>query len=494
MKIFRKKRDNDIEILDISGEIKKEVKVEKKANTRNREFVIVSYVMIALFLVLGGYFCYYVGYESENFINNPYNRRLNNLSSYVVRGDIISNDGVLLATTSKDKKSRIYPESRLYAHAIGFATHGTSGLEKDYNFALLRSHSFILERLKNEVVNNRNMGDTVRCTIDSKVQRAAYDGLGVYDGAVIAMDPKTGEIICMISKPDFEPNDIDEKWESISGDNESAVLLNRATQGLYPPGSTFKIITAMEYLREGGSMDDTYVCTGSIKNNDMEIHCYHGTVHGTINFKEAFSVSCNCDFARIGLGLNISSYKRLCESLLFNNSLPTKISNVKKSKFDLNSKSHENLIMQTAFGQGNTLVTPIHMLMIISAIENDGVLVEPRLVNEILNSEGEHVRYVGTDTYGSVMAASEAKAMREYLRAVITDGTNKNLSDTSYTAYGKTGTADYASDEQAHSWFVGFAEYDDRQLAIAVIMEGAGSGSQFAQPLAKKVFDAYFNP
>lgn len=487
-----KYEDLDIEIL----ETKKNKKDKNKSSSHDGDYVFVTYVILLLLIALCSYYVYYVQVKSETFINSAYNRRLDNLSSRVIRGDIITEDGITLATTKASKNGyvRSYPQGRKYSHVVGFSSHGMSGIEKDNNFLMLRSHSFILKRLKNEVFNQKNIGDKVVTTLNSKVQNTAYDGLAGYEGAVIAMDPKTGDIICNVSKPDFDPNEIDYTYDSIASDSNSSVLVNRATQGLYPPGSTFKILTALEYIQEGHSANESFYCNGAFKKGEMEIHCFKNKVHGEETFISAFANSCNSVFAEIGLMLNKGKYIKLANSLLFNKNLPTDISNVSKSKFTIDKSTGDYEMMQTAIGQGNTLVTPLHMLMIASAIENDGVLVKPKIIKEIVNEDNEKVRNIKSDTYGSILSEKDAKTLREYMRAVVTEGTSTTLNNMPYTAYGKTGTAEFSSNKnEAHSWFVGFAEYEDRQIAVCVIMEKAGAGSSYALPLAKEVFNAYFN-
>lgn len=488
MKIFKKKENLDIEILDIEDKPKKE-KIKK---IRNKEFVIVTYVVLFLLISLCAYYCYFLAYKSETFINSSYNRRLTTLSEHVIRGNILTSDEVVIATSKGNQ--RVYPKGREYAHVTGFASNGMSGVEKDSNFSLLRSHAFILERLRNEVFDQKNIGDNVLTTIDSRIQSVAYNSLGGYNGAVIAMDPNTGEIICMVSKPDFDPNNVEGNWEALSNDTDSSVLVNRATQGLYPPGSTFKILTALEYLAESGKTSDMFNCSGSYTHRDMTIRCYHGSVHGTQSFIDAFANSCNSVFAEVGLSLNKNKFQKKCESLLFNVDVPTNISGVSKSKFSLNSTSGDYVLMQSAIGQGETLVTPLQMLMIVSAIENDGILVKPNIIKQIQNYNGDIVKTIKPNTYGSILSKEESIVMKEYLRAVVTNGTGSKLFNDNYTAYGKTGTAEFSSNkDEAHSWFVGFAQKQDKNIAIAVIMEGAGAGSEKAVPLAREVFDAYFN-
>ena len=499
----RKDRKNDSE-----GSSKTKSKSKKKKGKRsdsvektakkstNREFAVITYGFFAAFICLAAYFCYFLAFQSEDFINSSYNPRVAALSDTVIRGDIKTSDGVVVATSSVDSQgneTRFYPYNELYDHAIGYNYNGMSGVELDANFYLLRSHAFILERIKNSIQGEKNQGDTVVTTIDSSLQKAAYNAMGDYDGAVIALDPSTGKILCMVSKPDFDPNTLEANWSAISSEDD-AVLVNRATQGLYPPGSTFKILTALEYLQEGNSTDNTFQCDGEYSNNGYTIHCYKGEKHGNETFTEAFSESCNVAFSQIGLSLNIDSYSALANQLLFNQSLPTKLSNVKNSSFTLNSSSPSALVMQTAIGQGETLVTPLHMAMIASAVANDGVLMEPYDIDSIENKDGTQVKSYSGKEYGSILTEEEAAELQSLMRSVVTDGTGSKLQSDAYTAYGKTGTAEYSSDENsAHSWFVGYAESGDKKIAIAVIMEGAGSGSAHAVPTAKSVFDTYFS-
>lgn len=515
MRLRNEEEYDDLDVMDLNGPFhkkgrkKKEEKPKKgaerstKKNTKkavkktsNREFAVITYSFFAAFICLAAYFCYFLGFQSEDFINSSYNPRVAALSDSVIRGDIVTSDGVVVATSSVDSEgteTRSYPYGSLYAHVVGYNYNGMSGVELDSNFYLLRSHAFILERIKNSLQGNKNQGDTVVTTIDSKLQEAAYDALGDYDGAAIAIDPTTGEILCMVSKPDFDPNTLEANWSSVSEDDE-AVLVNRATQGLYPPGSTFKMLTALEYLQEGGSTDKTFDCEGEYTYNGYTIHCYKGETHGEEDFTEAFSESCNVAFSQIGLSLDLNSYGALANQLLFNQTLPTKLSNVKSSSFTLKEGDSSSLVMQTAIGQGETLVTPIHMAMIASAIANNGLLMEPYDIASIENKDGTTVKTFSSTEYGSILTEDEATELQNLMRSVVTDGTGSKLQSDLYTAYGKTGTAEYSSSEDsAHSWFVGYAENGDKKIAIAVVMEGAGSGSSHAVPAAKSVFDTYFS-
>ncbi len=460
--------------------------------SRNVQFAVVMYFFLALFIALCVYFCYFLIFKSDDFINSPYNARLDKLAENIIRGDIVDKNGVVLATSSSDNE-RSYPYSNMYAHAIGYDSNGMSGVELDGNFYMLRSHAFFLERIKNDLMNVKNKGDTVVTTLDHKLQEVAYDNMD-YDGAVVAIEPKTGKILVMTSKPNFNPNTISDNYKKLS-QGETSVLLNRATQGLYAPGSTFKIVTALEYLQENANAaQSTFDCKGKLTVDNYTIRCYHGEVHGHQTFMEAFGNSCNIAFSEIGLGLNKNGFTQMCNQLLFNTKLPTRLSNTSTSQFKINDATKDTLMMQTAIGQGETLVTPMHMCMIASAICNDGKLMEPYILDSVTNYKGINVKTFRSKTVDSILTQAQADQIEEYMRYVVTDGTATGLNSSNYMAYGKTGTAEFNDNkDEAHAWFVGYAKKEDKELAIAVLQEKGGSGSKTAVPIARAVFDTYFS-
>ena len=468
---------------------------KRRPHARNVEFAVVTYAFLLLFISLCAYFVYFVSFQSEDFINHPSNARLSKLSDTVIRGNITTKDGVVVAKSEikGEKEVRVYPKGRTYAHVVGYNSNGMAGVELERNFQLLRSHSFFLTRIANDLANKKSQGDTVVTTLDSKLQETAYNGIGSYQGAAVAIDPDTGAILAMVSKPDFDPNTVASSWKSLSsGDNSSSVLLNRATQGLYPPGSTFKMVTALSYLQNGGKMSDTFSCSGALSNNGYTIHCYGGEVHGQQDLTQAFGNSCNVAFATAGLSLEKGELKETAERLLFNRELPTTLSNVKKSSFTLDGVEDKALVMQTSIGQGNTLVTPLHMAVIASAAANNGTVKTVHDIDHIENDNGNLVKSFDHKNSETIMTKEEAKRLRIMMRYVVTNGTGRRLNVSKYRAYGKTGTAEYSSNKrQSHSWFVGFAKKGKKKIAVAVVMEGAGSGSAYAVPLAGRMFDTY---
>ena len=468
---------------------------KKKKPVSNKEFARVTYMFVIIFLALMGYLVYFNAVKSKDIINSSYNVRLDSMSDRVVRGNIYDNNGNILAKTevSDDgSEKRVYPYGSLYAHVVGYDTHGKAGLETTENFNLLTSHAFFIERIVKAVREEKNIGDNIITTLDTSLQEAAYNALGDNRGAVVVMEASTGKILAMVSKPDFNPNKLADNWESISSGEESR-LLNRATQGSYAPGSVFKLVTTLAYMRENADYANyNYTCEGEITYEETTIHCAKGNVHGEIGLKDSLAHSCNASYSNIGLTLNISKYQDTAKDLLFDSKLPSVLPYT-KSKFQLTKDAASYQIMMTAMGQGETQVSPYHMALITSAIANGGILMKPYLVDEIVNYTGTSVEKNMPEKYATLMTSEEAAQLKEYMMAVTEYGTASSLSGQGYTVAGKTGTAEYSSDkEKAHSWFVGFTNVDNPELVISVVIEGADSTGSRAVSIAKKVFNAYY--
>lgn len=478
--------------------MKRQERTRKRKST-NREFAVIAYLFLGLFLALIVYLTYFQVFKSEDIINNAYNKRQEKFAQSIIRGNILSADGKVIAETkvsSDGTETRDYPYSRMFAHVVGYCDNGKTGIESLANFNLLRSHSFILDRIKNEFSNEKNQGDDVITTLNYEVQKAAYEAMGNYQGAVVAIEPTTGKVLTMVSKPDYNPNTIAQDWDSIvnDSDNQDSVLLNRATQGSYTPGSTFKIFTTLEYIREHTSnyQDFSYTCNGSATIDGHTIHCYSGEVHGTINLKEAFAQSCNSAFSTIGVSLNKTKFRNTCENLLFNKALPIALPYT-KSSFSIDKSSGTASVMQASIGQEKTTVSPMHMAMVVSAIVNQGTLMKPYFIDYTQNDQGTLVKQYEASEYGTILTKKEANILSNYMRATVEDGTATSLDTSRYTAGGKTGSAQVSdSSDDTHSWFVGYAKKNGKKIAIAVIIEKQGNGSKYAVPIAKKVFDAYF--
>lgn len=471
---------------------------KSKTSRKNHEFVVVTYFFLAIFVGMIAYFVYFQVIKSEEFISSSYNKRQDLFAQKVVRGDILSSEGYALATTITDaqgNESRYYPYENMFSHIVGYATNGKSGIESFANLNLLRSHTFFIEKVVNELQGEKSKGDNVVTTLNFNLQETAYQALGNYDGAVIALEPSTGKILCMVSKPDYNPNNIAVEWETLTAEeNESSVLLNRATQGLYPPGSTFKILTTLAYIRQNPDYENyTYTCESRFSTEDIVIRCANNKTHGQVDLNDSFAESCNSSFASLGLSLDMEEFSEMCSEMLFNEALPTRFES-SKSRFSLGTDASTDDIVQTSIGQGKTLVTPLHMALLTAGIANNGVVMSPYVIDHTENYEGVVVKSYEPKEYKTIMTEEEAAILQEYMQAVVSYGTAEALSGADYMAAGKTGSAEFSTDKDAsHAWFVGYAHQEGKEdIAIAVIVENSGLGSKYAVPIAKKIFDAYY--
>lgn len=469
----------------------------EKKKVKNREAMAVVYTFMIFFLSLIVYLVYYNANVKENVVNNTYNKRIEVMEQENIRGDILAADGTVLARTvvsSDGTQEREYPFGNIFSHVIGFNIKGKSGVEKLANYYLISSNDNPIEQVKNDFAGDKNYGDSVQTTLDVDLQKAAYNALGNNKGAVVAIEPSTGKILAMVSKPDFDPNTLELVWDTVVSDTEfDTVLLNRATQGLYAPGSTFKVFTLLEYIREHPDdyEDFSYNCSGSVTFEGISLKCFNGKAHGSLNLKSAFAESCNSAFATIGLHLDKEKYRENNLKLLFNEELPIELE-YNESSFALTMASGIEETMHTAMGQGQTLMTPIHNCMLVAAIANDGVLMKPYLMDKLVNHSGSTIRKFSKEEYKTVMTKKEAQILKEYMTSVITDGTGKALKSDLYTAAGKTGSAEYDSSNRHHSWFIGFAPVEDPQIAICVILEGGYTGYNNATEVTRVILDKYF--
>lgn len=463
----------------------------------NRSILLMTYLMAGLFVCMMGYFGYFLQVRGENVINNSYNSRLDRFADRIIRGQIFSSDGRVLAYTEKGEdgsERRVYPYGSLFAHVVGYSDNGKTGLEALANFYLLSSHMNLVEQTVNELSGVKNMGDNVVTTLDAGLQETAAAALGERRGAVIAMEPDTGKVLAMVSYPGFDPNTLSQDWNAlISGDNTEAQLLNRCTQGVYPPGSTFKIVTMLEYAREHPDtwQDFVFDCDGRYEEGEYAISCYHGTAHGHQTIAQAFANSCNGAFAALGQELDLKKMNGLAGQLLFNGELPLALA-YSKSSFTMTKGAGLWEILQTSIGQGNTQMTPVHNALITAAIANGGVLMKPYLVERVESAVGEEIRSFLPETGGELMTAREAEVMAGLMRQVVTEGTGSAVRTDAYSVAGKTGSAEFETGRETHAWFTGFAPAENPQIVVTVVVEEAGSGGQVAAPVARSVFDAFF--
>lgn len=467
---------------------------------RKRGILWIGTIYIVLFLLMCGNLVYFTIARREEVINYSYNhKRQELLAEENYRGTIYASDGTVLAETLEledGTQQRSYPYGDVYAHVIGYVPNGGSGVEQTANMMLLNSGISMPEILANQWEGRKNPGDSVYTSLDPELQQIAYDSLGMYHGAVIVTEAKTGRILAMVSKPDYDPNEIAIIWDDLLRDEDSSVLVNRATQGLYPPGSTFKIFTALEYMRQN---PDTYTqyyftCNGYFRYGDETISCFHRTVHGNVDFVSSFARSCNSSFANIGVKLDRGRFADTLLSLYFNSSLPVNMV-YNPSHISMRSDMSEGEIMQTAIGQSETLITPLHLNMVTQAIANHGVMMTPYVIDHVSSVNGNIVRQYEPVVIGTVMTEEEADYLTGMMIEVVEHGTATKLSGYGFTAAGKTGSAEYLDDKdgRSHAWFTGFAPAEDPEIVVTVILEAAGTGGDYSAPIARRIFSRYFD-
>lgn len=453
---------------------------------------------LALLLVsLVVYLGYFYTTEREAVLSHPSNRRMDLFSDRVLRGTITDWKGEALAFSylgEDGTEYRRYPYGEYFAHTIGYIGNGKTGLESAANYYLLTSSAPFLEKIYHELQEEKNQGDTLVTTMDLELTQIAGQALEGKSGAIVAIEPSTGNVLTMVSSPGFDPEDVEDNYEEISSDSENAPLLNRAASGMYPPGSVFKMITALSIVRQYPDtwQDFTFTCQGVNEIEGYQVRCSGETAHGTVNLETALEKSCNGYFAAIGQMLDLDQFRSDCESVMMNQEIPFTLS-AKESRFVLDSESDKWEELQTYFGQGNTQVTPLYMALFTSAVANDGLMMAPRLMTQVKSIDDKVVKTFDTEQIGQVMTAEEADLLTDFMVGVVENGTGESMKSSSYTVAAKTGSAQFDSTKDTHAWVIAFAPAEDPQIAIAAILEESGSGGRNCGPVVKEMLDSWLN-
>ena len=453
----------------------------------NKKIIRVLVVVSIMFLALVSYLLYFNMFSAEKVASNPYNKRQWEDERFVKRGSIYDRDGEVLAETiiDGDSRTRSYPKGHLYSHIIGYYSrvYGKSQLEMKYDKQLL-GHGDI-----NITFNELRSGYDLNLTIDNDLQEYAYKQLDGRRGAIVAIEPETGKILAMVSYPDFDPSTdaIEKNWMYIVA-REDSPLLARATGGLYPPGSTYKIVTAATAYNAGYS-DKTFEDNGVFKQGGLKVSNYGGESYGTINVRKAFEVSSNFAFCTLGYELGAQNVKDAAEAFGVNKDIDTDIP-VSKSRIDYKKMTNEDAAL-VSIGQGQLLMTPLHVAMLGAAVANNGKMMKPYLVNTITTSSGLTLSTTKPTVFCQPMSAECASYMNGLMIDVVKEGTGRSAAISGITVAGKTGTAENEN-EKDHSWFVGYAPAEKPTIAVAVLLENDGrSGGASAAPIAKKVMTKY---
>lgn len=463
-------------------------------NRFKKDIKKVFWLYALMFCALIGYLVKFMVVDSSGIIINTYNPRLSALEKNIHRGEIRDNQGEVLAKTviNGENLVREYPKGRDFAHIVGFVQKGKSGIEAYGNFMLLDVNNKMLQRINQMFTGDKLRGNHIILTLNSKLQHKARELLNEKKGAIVVIEPSTGKILSMVSVPDFNPNEISQNWEQLNNNEEDSPLINRASQGLYPPGSVYKIITAGAALEDIEYWENfNYHCTGEDIFDENLIRCYNSQSHGEVNLDKAFYLSCNTAFAQLGVDLGGEQLRQVSEKLLFNRSLPYELK-YNKSRFELTKESDEKEIVETAMGQGRTLISPLHMAMITSAVANGGILMKPYIIDHGETNYGRVKNKRIPQKYAVLFSPEIANQLTDMMEKVVNEGTGTQAQISNVSVAGKTGTAQNSSGED-HAWFVGFAPSEKPKVVVAVIVENGGSGGRTAGPIARELINMVLN-
>ncbi len=453
----------------------------------NKRIIRVLVVICLMFLSLVTYLLYFNMFQAEEVASNPYNKRQWEDEKFVKRGNIYDSTGVLLAETEVDGDARIrrYPKGKLYSHVIGYysRTYGKTQLEMTYDKELLGHGDIAIS------FNELRSGYDLNLTIDHNLQQYAYNQLGGRKGAVVALEPQTGRILAMVSCPDFDPNagSLEANWNAIV-EREDSPLLARATQGLYPPGSTYKIATAAAAY-ETGKIGETFDDPGAFEKGGLKVENYGGKAYGQIDLKRAFELSSNFAFCTLGYDMGPETVQETAERFGINKSFDFDLA-MSKSQIQYKKMYQEDAAL-VSIGQGQLLMTPLHVAMMGAAVANDGKMMKPYVVDTISTGSGITLSTTKPSVLYQAMSADCADYLDELMQGVVKNGTGSSSRISGITVAGKTGTAENETAKD-HAWFVGYAPAEDPQIVVAVLLEyDGGAGGTNAGPIARNVMRKY---
>jgi penicillin-binding protein A len=408
------------------------------------------------------------------------------------RGRILASDGTVLAQTSGGK--RVYPLGAQIAQTVGYTSlrYGTSGIERSFDRALtspdvsgdpVAQLTQLAATLRGEPVALQ--GADVVTTIVPAVQARLFDLLSHYSRAAgVVLDPRTGALLAIASVPSYDPNDFDAEFPSLSQDS-AAPLLDRALDGLYPPGSTFKIFTAAAALDSNTvTMDSHFDDPGYLVIGDFTLHDNESEATGYADLTTAFALSSNVDFAQIALKMGVDTFYEYLDRWGIGAPLDFQLP-AQRSRIPEKSSIVPGELAQMAFGQGALLVTPLQMALIGATIAAGGYEPRPYIVREVV-SGGVSQSSFGAATLASPVSPDTAAKVTKMMVAVVQRGTGTPVQLPHVTVAGKTGTATNPLG-RSHAWFVAFAPAENPRVAVSIVVENVGYGATYAAPIAREV-------
>ncbi|PMC82514.1 peptidoglycan D,D-transpeptidase FtsI family protein [Anaerococcus hydrogenalis] len=496
---MKKKKDKQKPFIQKILEMEKKQRLKDEENvhileksTMNKRLIYVMILFILMFLFIVLYLVYFQLFKAESLSENSHNKRLWVNENVIKRGNIYDRNGNVLVYNEKDENGnsfRVYSEGKVNSAFTGYNSvkYGKSGLEKTYNKELLNISDQPTSKIR-DMVEKTGVGNNLNLTIDQTIQEIAYNSLGNHIGSIVVMDPRNGEVLAMVSKPSYNPNTLDEDWDLLIQDTD-APLLNRSSQGIYRPASTMKIVSADTILRSG--INTNFNDTGSVTIQNYKITNYGDYSYGQVNLRSALMNSLNTYFASKINQIGKDKFKKVTEDYMFN----------KNYKFDLEKVSPKipfddlNQVdtAMTAFGYGKTKVTPLHMAMIASTIANDGKMMQPRLVRNVVNKDGKVIKESKSEVISDVTSTEIANTIRDYMVDVVNYGTAKAAYLQSVQIAGKSGTVDKKGGG-VDVWFVGFAPAYDPKLAFAIVVEDTDElAGEVAVPIGGQMINNIVN-
>lgn len=425
------------------------------------------------------------------------------------RGSILVGRNAVAKSVPTDERLRylrVYSQGQTYAPATGYySVYGATGIEKAEDELLAGSDDrLFVDRLTTLFSGQQQQGGTVVLTLDADAQRAAFEGLGGQEGAVVALDPRTGAILALASSPSFDPNLLASHDPTVVSDNYEELrkdpgdpLLNRSIQQVYPPGSLFKVVVSAAALSSGEYTPQTEIpgpavldlpeTSATISNFD-DSPC----LDGQVTLTEALALSCNTAFAKIGLDLGDDALRDQAEKFGFNERLDIPLA-VTPSIYpsDLNAPQ----TAQSAIGQYDVRATAMEMAMVGAGVANDGVVMTPYLVAEERAPDLSTLSVTEPEPMSRAVSSEVAGELSDMMVTVVSNGTGGSAAIPGVSVGGKTGTAQDGN-RPPHVWFMAFAPAEDPQVAVAVIVENGGrlgeaaTGGAVAGPIARQVMEA----
>ncbi len=479
----------------------------------------VACMVLFLALLLNASYLQYIQAGALN--DRSDNRRVRDAEFSRQRGAIlVAGSQVAESVPSKDRFTfqRRYPQPFKYAHLTGFFSYiyGASGVESSQNQILSGSDSrLFVKRIVDLLSNQQPEGGSVALTLDPAAQEAAFQGIQDLgpdtQAAVVALEPSSGKVLAMVSNPSYNPNllashDLDKvqsSWKRLNAD-DGKPMLNRAIQEIYPPGSTFKLVTAAAALESGDYNADTQVQGGTeldLPQSSDTLPNENGSNCGgdSITLTQALMVSCNVSFGAIGLDLGAQALQEQAEKFGFGQRYLSGIGSQAVSRFPADPDLPQTAL--SAIGQFDVAASPLQMALVAATIANNGQGMRPYLVDEVRAPDLSVLDKTSEEEMPErAMSPEAASTLTQMMVEVVDRGTGTTAQLPNVKVAGKTGTAQSTPSRAPYAWFVSFAPADDPQVAVAVLVEDAGvdrdaiSGSGLAAPIAKSVMEAVINP